>query len=188
MMSHPVDFTDTVFDKIPGDWMHLQAMRDFRRTAFGDTSNLKCDYLIFDLIEERFELIRYKDSLLTFSDALASHPKFPEPIADCGRLPRTKITPSTFDQTSEDFSRRVTDAVNAWTIVFNRVTYAEQFREDGGLWRFEAPAVAAPNTMLRRNHEIVSRALLPDYEIEVTDDAKITNPNHHWGFHPLHFE
>ncbi len=50
-MSHPVDFTDNVFDKIPGDWMHLQAMRDFRRTVVGDTSNLKCDYLILDLID-----------------------------------------------------------------------------------------------------------------------------------------
>lgn len=145
------------------------------------------DFLIVDLIDERFDVFQYEGELLTgskqFLDAggadvlktqIAFHPNSEERLA-------------AFAKGCEYLGGLAEE--HKVPILFHNSKWATHYRDGNGqLFEFENQGlVAGSNRRLTRMSEVVRSVLKPVLEINIEEQLVVGDTEHTWGVSPYHY-
>lgn len=144
-------------------------------------------FLLIDLIDERFDVLRYRDTYLTCSDEYKR-----------SNLP--KILKTEALEKNEDYYRMWEDAAKIFieqirhrkpkSVILHRAFWKKKYRDiDGTVKEFpDQEKIDKNNRILERMYsfiESISGDLL--VSIQLSDDY-VSDSNHRWGLSPFHYE
>lgn len=178
---HPCDagLAEADLSRIASEFQRRMVAADLRRTAITALASTEYDYLLLDLIDERFDLAEFGDFFVTVSSELLKSgiqlPSRAERVspADPRRMKRWR----------EGF-RRLVEIVGEERIILNRVFWATH--DESGTELPKQAEIQAANIQLARMYGFIDsfesvRAIDYPAALLVSDSA------HKWGVSPFHY-
>lgn len=157
--------------------------KDLNKTFFEDLKNTNFDYLIIDLIDERFDLFKVGNSYITISNEFRNS-KLEE------TLNGEKIQKSLeeWKKDCEIFSKELLSIIPKDKIIIHHAIWANLYIENDKIYKFEQQrAIEKNNSLLGKYYKILENCLsgcrVIHYESEL-----LANAEHQWGLSPFHFE
>jgi hypothetical protein len=192
VVADPVPLSE---EEVPLDsaYQRRAVVADFNKTFFPDLRALAPDWLVIDLIDERFNVLRTAGSFVTESSAFQG--------AGLARLERlsfstvrrlTDEAERLFDAAAESFVERVTQIVPADRVILHRGLWLTRYRRGELFEDFPEPRL----TYARRNNEVLGRQYdllqgLLGGDIHVIGpelDRHVADYEHKWALEPFHYE
>lgn len=166
-------------DDITSEFQRRMVAADLRRTAVTALASTEYDYLLLDLIDERFDLAEFGDAFVTVSSELLKSGIQLPPRSE--RL--APAEPRRMGRWREGFKRLV-QVVGEERIVLNRVFWAT--RDESGIELPKQAEIHAANIQLARMYGFIDsfegiRAIDYPPALLVSDSA------HKWGVSPFHY-
>lgn len=192
VVADPVPLSE---EEVPLDsaYQRRAVLADFNKTFFGDLRALAPDWLVIDLIDERFNVLRTDGSFVTESSAfqgagLAGAERFD--FTTVRRL--TEEAERLFDAAARTFVERVTQIVPAERVILHRGLWLTRYRRGEAVEHFPEPRL----TYARRNNDALGRQYdvldeLLGGEIHVIGpelDRHVADYEHRWALEPFHYE
>ena len=168
-------------------------LADFNKTFFQDLRALEPDWVVIDLVDERFAVLRTGDSFVTESSAFAS--------AGLREVERFDFTPvrrltgeaeDLFKLAAGTFVYRLTQIVPPERVILHRGMWLTRFRHGEAIQDFPEPRL----TYARHNN----KSLLKEYDVlagQLGETAHMVGPDlerhvadleHRWALEPFHYE
>lgn len=166
-------------------------MADFNKTVLPELYQLKPDVVVFDFIDERYDLLRSGESYVTKT----------EPLDDSG-------FPGDLKQVFEHLPRRSQEATSLWReaamaitsqirknlpsacFVLHRAWWAMDYIQGEQVVSFsenERTESAEMNEQLQDYYDYFERNVADLRSVEVTD-SRLASAQHRWGLAPYHYE
>jgi len=168
-------------------------VEDFEKSFFANLRSAAPDWLIVDLIDERFGLLRTSGSFVTESSAFVSAGLRDELGGDVTELRRlTEDTMRLLDEAIGVFAARVTDVVPPERVIVHRATWMTSYVRDGAVVRFpdERAAFAERHSAaLRRAYDTFAVRLggaAPT--VDLAGRGYRADAAHRWELEPFHYE
>lgn len=178
---------------ISSEWQRRCVLADFGKTFFSSLAHQRPDWLVIDLIDERFDLLRVNGSYVTRSSAF-----------DAGRLgERTDFEFETvkrmsaegcllFERAAPLFAERVLEMLPAERVVLHRALWCTHYRDGADIHPFPEARLELclrQNEMLTHGYDALAaafggRAL----EIRVEPERQLADAGHRWQLEPFHYE
>ncbi|MDB5466808.1 MAG: hypothetical protein JWQ46_1570 [Phenylobacterium sp.] len=177
---------------------HRALVADLRKTALAQLVAFRPTHLIFDFIDERFDLLAIGDSIVTHSweleasgyleqPALAGARPIPRLSGGCARL---------WSAAAEEFAAlvRATPLQDA-QLILHAARWAEQSRSEAGHRRpipdveilaGRTAEIAAHNALLAR-YEAWFTTVMPPLTRVQAPAKRIADESHRWGLSPFHY-
>ncbi|HWI22223.1 MAG TPA: DUF6270 domain-containing protein [Baekduia sp.] len=176
----------------PSPWQRRAIIADFHKTFFSELEAQRPDWLVIDLIDERFDLLRIAESLVTNSSALqGADTQGQHSGAELVRRSSHEGR-ELFLGAAEEFVARVTQIVPAQRIVLHRALWCPRYRAGDAIRCFEerrAEMCSRQNEMLGEGYDALRRSLGTDaVEIAVDPDVHLADEQHRWELEPFHYE
>jgi len=168
-------------------------LEDFNKTFFRNLQETRPDWLVLDLIDERFNLLRTPGSYLTRSSAFLNAGLDDGLDLDVAELPRlTEDTMMMLDGAIAEFVARVLAVVPAERIILHRAWWMTRYVCDGRIVAFpddRATFAERHNAALLRAYATVERRLGPAAPtIDFGQDRFVADAAHRWDLEPFHYE
>lgn len=177
-----------------------QVFNDFNKLTFTLLRHKKSQYMLIDLVDERFQLAKYKGSYVTYSlecqksGLLPEHVSFARKESVClnsGEI-SYKIDGKNLDEFLDKFCDKLMTLYSAKQIILHRVYGAECYIDDSGeVHPFDQ------NTVGRVKHDNYLYEYMYEY-IHNKFQRKTCNidisrgyyayQKHKWGLSPIHFQ
>ena len=163
-------------------------LADFHKTFFASLAEAAPDWLLIDLVDERFDVVRTAGSFVTRSSAFQD-----AGLDDAGLgevLPRLSDEAlGLLDGAAAEFVERLGPVVPPERIVVHRAVWAERYRAAGAVEPFPAPRLR----FARRQNEALERGYDAFEALGVTTLAHdapryVADADHRWGLEPFHYE
>lgn len=205
-LSKPIDFN---FDKcnLESAFQKRQIVNDFQKNTFDILRDAKSEYLIIDLIDERFNLAEYMGSIVTVSNELASSGIFDNKfkMAKVREINNWKIynlkrtlkgksyifKERLLEDYIKEFCNRITEIFEEKNIIIHRAVMVDYYiNKDENVVQF-------PKNYLQYNRIINTKLnYMYDYfqkflpNAFVLDECKnyYADEKHKWGLAPMHYE
>lgn len=169
-------------------------LADCHKTFFPDLAALDPDWVVVDLVDERFHLLRTEGSFITESSAFAAAGlRSSDRFASCVTLHRlTGEAEQLFEAASTTFVERLTRIVPPERVILHRGLWLTRFRHGDAVEDFPEPRL----TYARQNNG----ALMKQYDLlaeRLGGRAHVTGPDperhmadhdHKWALEPFHYE
>lgn len=173
-------------------WQRRSVIADFHKTFFTSLAALEPDWLVIDLIDERFDLLRLGGSLVTRSSALQSA-NLNGQLAGSELIKRMSHEGCTmFDDAARTFAARVTEVVPASRILLHRALWCPRYRDGDRVRSFEERRFTlcqSQNDMLNQGYDALAEALgAVGAVIAVDPGAHLADAAHRWELAPFHYE
>jgi len=177
--------------RLDSAWQRRSVLADFEKTHFASLAASNPDWIVIDLIDERFDLLRVDGSFLTNSSALQ--------VADLGgqQLDAESVRRMSaegcelFDRAVGAFAERVTAIVPAERIVVHRALWCSRYRAaDDSIVEFDERRLelcGLQNTMLTRGYDALAEALGTRAAITLDPARDLADAGHHWKLEPFHY-
>ncbi len=164
---------------ITSEFQRRMVAADLRRTAVTVLGTTEYDYLLLDLIDERFDLAEFGDSFVTVSSEMLKAGIQLPPRAEWVPL----ANPTRMRRWREGF-RRLASVVGEERIILNRVFWATH--DESGMELPKQDEIQAANIQLARMYGFIDsfegiRAIDYPPGLLVSDSA------HKWGVSPFHY-
>ena len=200
LFSSPVQgFTPA--DGLPADLRqheHNALVADLRKTALARLVAWRPTHLIFDFIDERFDLLSVDAALVTHSAELVRSGYLAQPAFQARRpIPRLSAAcDRIWLEGAAEFAAlvRATPLKEA-TLILHHARWATHLRSpDGGqapipnveIVTGQSVEIAAYNDLLAQQ-EAAFRALMPPMARVDADAFRLADPEHRWGLSPFHY-
>jgi Family of unknown function (DUF6270) len=178
---------------ISSDWQRRCVLADFGKTFFAALAEARPDWLVIDLIDERFDVLCNGGSFVTRSSAFQAAGL--DGALDLGLHPVHRMSPegdALFAAAAPDFARRVTEVVPVERIVLHRALWCTRYACDGEVLPFPDQRLELcrrQNAMLARGYDALEEALGGGVaSIELDPDARVADAHHRWELEPFHYE
>jgi len=178
---------------IPSAWQRRCVLADFGKTCFGQFATAPPEWLVIDLIDERFDLLRVDDSYVTRSSAFAAA-GLEERGEFCFQLVRRMSEEGCelFDAAAQTFAQRVLELVPADRVVLHRALWCTRYRDGADVNEFPERRLELcrlQNAMLTRGYDALAAAFC-GRAVEITVDAhrRLADAGHRWQLEPFHYE
>jgi hypothetical protein len=168
-------------------------LADFNKTFFTDLCDLAPDWVIVDLVDERFNVLRTGDSFVTESSAFSS-----AGLGDTARFgfsPVARLTDEAeelFAAAATSFVQRLTEIVPAERVMLHRGLWLTRFRSAGVVDEFPEPRLSFArrhNEALDREYDMLADRLGPTSMVIGPDPERhVADESHKWGLDPFHYE
>lgn len=175
-------------------WQRKCVVADFRKTFFSTLAEGRADWLVVDLIDERFDLLQSASgSFVTRSSAfraagLDEHRPFDGEPASRVSANGLRL----FEQAAAEFARRVVEIVPAERVVLHRALWCTRYRSDGEVTTFPPEQLAKcerQNEMLTHGYDTLAAAFDGRAaSIAVDPEVHVADADHHWQLEPYHYE
>ena len=205
-LSKPIDFN---FDdcKIKSHFQKRQIINDFQKNTFDILREAKSDYLIIDLIDERFNLAEYMGSVVTASNELVS-----SGILD-NRFKKTKVRKiknwkiyklkkqlkgvsyifkgRLLEDYIKEFCNNITEIFEENNIIIHRAVLVDYYIDkEGNVVQFPMHYLLYNkiiNSKLNYMYDYFQKFLPKAFFI---DECKnyYADENHKWGLAPMHYQ
>lgn len=187
--------------QLPGDLHaheHGALVADIRKTALARLLAFRPTHLIFDFIDERFDLISADGALVLNSGEMMRSGYRTQPALAAGRtIPRLSPTcERLWLEAAAEFASLVrTTCLGQATLILHSAQWAEQQRTaDGKLLPIRdveivtgQPAEIADYNAVLARQEAAFAALMPPMRKVAAPGLQLADPNHRWGLSPFHY-
>lgn len=179
--------------KLSSGWQRRCVVADFRKTFFTSLAELRPDWLVIDLIDERFDLLRGSASLVTRSSAFTAAGLDDDPGLDFEPVKRTSVEGcDLFERAAVDFADRVTEVVPPERVVLHRALWCLRYRTGGQVLPFGSPRIELcrrQNAMLDHGYKVM-RAAFGDRaaNLELDPATRLADADHRWALEPYHYD
>ena len=178
---------------LPSAWQRRCVLADFQKTflsSFGETAP---DWLVIDLIDERFDLARTPETCVTHSSAFEAAGL--GEAADFGFAPVRRMSSegcALFETASANFASKVMQTLPAERVVVHRALWCTKYRSDGEIRSFTGDRLKlceGQNEKLTHGYDALERAFAGRAtNIEADPERHFADAAHHWGLEPYHYE
>lgn len=169
-------------------WEERMIYFDYKKTALDKLEADECDYLVIDLIDERFGLLESDKGCLTYSQVLqrSSH------LSELGSYKIRDVKENT-DEFYEAYKRYATYLREHFDV--NRIIIHEAYpvlsyiSSDNELTLFDSDEMGKTRKLcqkIRRGYELLE-ALLPEARVLRMPPNTIAYEKHAWGKAPVHY-
>jgi hypothetical protein len=174
-------------------WQCRCVLADFHKTFLTSLHETPPDWLVIDLIDERFDLLRTKETCVTRSSAFEAAGLGEAADFEFELVRRmSNDARSLFDDAAAQFASRVTEVMPAHRVVVHRALWCTRYRSDGEILTFTGDRLALcerQNEMLNHGYDALASAFGGRAEsIEADPDQHLADAGHHWGLEPYHYE
>lgn len=177
--------------ELPSAWQRRCVLADFEKSFFHSLAGVRPDWLVIDLIDERFDLLRGAGSFVTRSSAFTAAGLDGTDGFEFLR----RASPEgceLFDRAAGEFADRVTAILPPDRVVVHRALWCTHYRSDGEVLAFPEPRLTkcrAQNVMLSRGYDALSTAFGEQANIIAVDpEVHLADGAHRWGLEPYHYE
>ncbi len=175
----------------PSNFARKAVLGDFRKTILPVLAGSQPDALVFDFIDDRFDLLQCGDSFVLRSDPLLES-GFP------GTLPltfhrlqrRSSRVSRLWERSSLAVTARLRELLPTVPFILHRCWYADEYRDENQIRLFpenERRGNAAMNEMLEDYYDWFQRKIPGMRAVEVKLPRRAW-AQHKWGLEPFHFE
>ena len=172
---------------------------DFKKELFSYLKNNPTDYLIIDLIDERFKLLKFvsdKQMVITDSsnfrqsDILTNHPLYS--TLDYYLIDTAMMSDSLLLRGINEYCRRIMQIYSSDQIIINEAYLAGHYiGKDGDIHKFkdtEIQEYRKLNEKLKKMYSALIRALhIPDFHIIKQPKSCYASETQKWGLAPFHY-
>jgi Family of unknown function (DUF6270) len=178
---------------ISSEWQRRCVLADFGKTFFSSLAHQRPDWLVIDLIDERFDVLCTSGSFVTRSSAFQAAGL--DDATDLGLQPIRRMSPDgrmLFAGAAPDFARRVLKLVPRERIVLHRALWCTRFTRDGVVHEFPEERLQLSelqNTMLSDAYDLLEEAFGGvGATIAVDPEQHLADAHHRWELEPYHYE
>ena len=179
----------------PSPFRLRAVVHDFAKDTFEVLKESKSDYLLLDLIDERFPLLSLFDSYVTASNEF--YESVPEQYRSTKKLSKSIKDGELYvgNRCVEDavmqFCTRLKEIYSPEQIIIHYATMLDQYRSTSGKVK------TFPPHQLRASHQINAvmeticnrmKFYLPGVHVIHCVDGIVAEENHKWGLAPMHYE
>jgi len=178
---------------IPSEWQRRQVLADFGKTFFAALEETRPDWLVIDLIDERFDVLcTPSGSFVTRSSAFQAAGL--DDAADLALQPVRRMSPdgrALFAHAAPTFVQRVLELLPRERIVLHRALWCTRFARDGGVHDFSEERrqlSELQNAMLTDGYDLLEEAFGGvGATIEVDPRRHLADAHHRWELEPYHY-
>jgi len=177
---------------ISSDWQRRCVLADFGKTFFASLEGTRPDWLVIDLIDERFDVLCTSASFVTRSSAFQAAGL--DAAGDLASQPVRRMSPDgckLFEGAASDFAARLLELVPRERIVLHRALWCTRFIRDGAVHAFpdeRRELCERQNAMLRAGYDALEEALGGvGATIAIDPDAHVADAHHRWELEPYHY-
>jgi hypothetical protein len=166
-------------------------VEDFAKSFLAALAGDRLDWLVVDLIDERFDVLRTPRSFVTCSSAYTSAGL--EADHDFDRVRRlTGEARGLVEAAARTFARRVTEVLAPDRVIVHRARWLPRYRDERGAVR-DFPAdradyAAHHNAALDHAYDVLERELGGKAATISLDGGHLADARHRWGLEPYHYE
>lgn len=164
-----------------------EVLRDCNKTFFDELKQKDFDFLVIDLIDERFDLLCYNNIYITRSDELVDSGL--EDQYSFQRLARSdKKTHSLWMNACQQFVKRLCSIVPAEKIILHKAFWADHYIDQEHARKFNLIKMVK----IRKNNKLLEQyytdleELIPGMRI-IQIPTFYSDANHKWGISPFHY-
>jgi hypothetical protein len=178
---------------LPSAWQRRCVLADFHKTFLTSLHEERPEWLVIDLIDERFDLLRTPETCVTHSSALSAAGIDTAAEFEFEHLRRmSTVACSLFEQAADQFAERVMEVIPAERVVLHRALWSTDYRQHGECVTFTDERLVLceqQNAMLRAGYDALGRAFA-GRAITIERDAArhLADAHHRWGLEPYHYE
>jgi hypothetical protein len=177
---------------ISSEWQRRCVLADFGKTFFASLEEARPDWLVVDLIDERFDVLCTSGSFVTRSSAFQAAGL--DDATDLGLQPIRRMSPDgrkLFADAAPAFARRVLELLPRERIVLHRALWCTRFMRDGAVHDFSEERrqlSELQNAMLRDGYDVLEEAFGGvGATIEVDPRRHVADAHHRWELEPYHY-
>jgi Family of unknown function (DUF6270) len=177
---------------ISSEWQRRQVLADFEKTFFASLEETRPDWLVVDLIDERFDVLCAGGSFVTRSSAFQAAGL--DDAVDLGLEPVRRMSPdgrTLFANAAPEFARRVLELLPRERIVLHRALWCTRFARDGAVHDFSEERrqlSELQNAMLTDGYDVLEEAFGGvGATIEVDPRRHLADAHHRWELEPYHY-
>ncbi len=172
----------------------------FTKIAFDLFANDKSEALIIDLIDERFKLVKYKDSIVTYSSELMvsnsiNKPKFINENKLFGSSSfiffiKTQLG-TVIKKYIDEFVLKILQIYPQEKIIIHRAMMLDYYRnKDGNIVKFPLNHIINNKKINAKLHFMYDYLIykIPNCKVIDICDQFIADENNKWGLSPMHYE
>jgi Family of unknown function (DUF6270) len=178
--------------EIESPWQRRCVLADFGKTFFASLEQQRPDWLMVDLIDERFDVLCTSGSFVTRSSAFQAAGL--DEARDLALEPIRRMSPDgcrLFAGSAPDFAARLLELVPRERIVLHRALWCTRFIRDGAVHDFpdeRRELCERQNAMLREGYDALEQALGGvGATIVVDPEAHVADAHHRWELEPYHY-
>lgn len=178
---------------LPSAWQRRCLLADFHKTHFGQLAAGRPQWVVIDLIDERFDLLRVGGSYVTRSSAFDA-----AGLGDAAEFEFELVRRMSaegcdlFQRSVPGFAERILELVPAHRVVLHRALWCTRYRKDGEVHGFaerKLDLCYRQNAMLNRGYDALAEAFAGRAAtIEVDPERHLADAGHRWQLEPFHYD
>jgi hypothetical protein len=185
----PIDEQHVV---LSSGWQRRCVLADFQKTFFTSLAEARPDWLVIDLIDERFDLLRCAGSLVTRSSAFQASGYAETAGVELTQLRRMSAEgDGLFDQAAGEFAARVLRVLPADHVILHRARWCCSYRANGetlSLPDDRLPLCHAQNAMLDHGYDALADAFGQQAQVVDHEARSLADADHQWGLEAYHYD
>jgi hypothetical protein len=165
-------------------------IEDFGKSFLAELENDRLDWLVVDLIDERFDVLRTPGSYVTCSSAYTGAGLDDE---DCFERVRrlTGEAAALVERAARDFAERVSAVVPAERVIVHRARWMTHYRDGAQVHAFPADRAdfaAHHNAALDHAYDVLAEHLGGRAATIDRQQDHVADAGHRWGLEPYHYD
>lgn len=179
--------TIPVLDSLSSPFQRKIVQQDMRLDVLESLNDTKFDFILIDLIDERYGLVEYGNTYITNSFELNQSGI----LGDISKLNTIKVDSEEFYELwKKGFEIFIKYCVNnnlKDKIVVNKVFWADSFESGQSIPNFDTQKIRLNNSVLDRFYKLMANYLVESQFIEYPEDFVVAKADHKWGVMPFHY-
>lgn len=177
--------------QLPSAWQRRCVLADLHKTFFSSLAEAHPDWLVIDLIDERFDLLRCSGSIITRSSAFQACGLGDEDGLELVPVRRMSDQgEQLFADAARRFAGRVLEVLPGERVILHRAHWCSRYRDGDQVASFpeqRRQLCVAQNAMLQRGYDALDRAFA-GRALTLTHDAALADAGHRWQLEPFHYD
>ncbi|HEU4703718.1 MAG TPA: DUF6270 domain-containing protein [Conexibacter sp.] len=177
---------------ISSEWQRRQVLADFGKTFFASLEQTRPDWLLIDLIDERFDVLCTSGSFVTRSSAFQAAGL--DDATELGLQPIRRMSPdgrALFADAAPAFAQRVLELIPRERVVLHRALWCTRFLRGGTVHEFpeeRRQLSELQNAMLTDGYDALEEAFGgAGATIDVDPQRHLADAHHRWELEPYHY-
>lgn len=177
---------------IESAWQRRCLLADFQKSFFASLAETQPAWLVVDLIDERFDLLRGEESFVTRSSAFQAAGL--EDAAELALEPVRRMSPegcALFELAAADFAQRVAAVVPPERVVLHRALWCTRYERDGEVLDFPRERLELcrrQNAMLTQGYDALEAAFGGRaHSVGLDPERELADAGHRWELEPYHY-
>jgi hypothetical protein len=178
---------------LPSPWQRRCVLADVRKSFFAALAETGATWLVIDLIDERFDLLRTERSFVTRSSAYRAAGLEESPPWEVRPVSRmSEAGRRLFEEAAVRFAQRVAEVVPPERVIVHRALWCTRYRAAGDVRTFSAERLnvcTRHNAMLEHGYDALERAFGGRAAVIGVDlERHLADADHKWQLEPYHYD